>query len=328
MPLIKNLPSYYSRSDFLKSLTSAFDSEIAKLKEHTELMKKQFIVDTATIDLPAYEFEYGLEQNPEGVSIEDRRSRIKARMRTVGTSTKALVQTVINSWANANVYITEHYSDINQTSYNTSTWAEWTKDAGVTADLSGMKFTHNGSTDVTATINTNLKANTKYGFLLHIVERTDTNKEFTIKAGTQVVANISGIGDFKVTSDVNTPTTKISLVAGTNASGELIKIKDFRAFELPTGTIIESDFNNLTAEELNLKYPIVNVEPYFILVTFTGLLGIPSNMNDVYEAVRNVIPAHLGVTYKFKYRRHEELKPFTHAQLSAYTHYVLREGAI
>lgn len=328
MPLIKNLPSYYSRSDFLKSTTAAYDEEIAKLEAYTEETKKQFSVQTATKSLATYEYEYGLEQNPEGISIEDRRSRVIARMRTVGTSTKALIQTVINSWANANVYITEHYSDINQTSYNTSNWSEWSKGAGVTADLSGIKFTHDGATNITASIAVNFKANTKYGILMHIVERTDTNKNLEIKLGTSTIANISDIGDIKVRFDITTPINILSVTAGSGASGELIKLKDVRVFEIPPGTVIESDFNNLTAEELNLKYPIDNVDPYFILVTFTSLLGIPANMNDVYNAVRFVMPAHLGVTYKFKYRRHEELRPFTHAQLSAYTHYVLREGAI
>ena len=175
--LIYYLPSYYLKSLYLANILTAYELSIINFEEFIQETQMQFYVDTATTSLPTYETEYGLQQSP---SIPDgqRRSRIKAKMRSAGTSTKAMIQNTIEAWANADIEIYEDYSN------------------------------------------------------------------------------------------------------------------------------------------------------YQIQVTFTNVLGIPSNMNDVYTAVREIIPAHLGIVYLFKFRRHEELKPFTHAQLSAFTHDTIREGAI
>jgi PKD repeat protein len=156
---------------------TAYESSIINFEEFIRETQMQFYVDSATTSLPTYENEYGLQQNPS-LPDSQRRSRIKAKMRSAGTSTKAMIQNTIEAWSNADIEIYEDYGN------------------------------------------------------------------------------------------------------------------------------------------------------YQIQVTFTNAIGIPPNMTDVYAAVREIIPAHLGIVYIFKYRRHEELKPFTHAQLAVFTHDTIREGAI
>ncbi len=63
-------------------------------------------------------------------------------------------------------------------------------------------------------------------------------------------------------------------------------------------------------------------------VKFVGTLGIPPNMDDLTAAIEEIKPAHLAYSYVYVYRRNEQLTPYTHTQLAAYTHATLREGAM
>lgn len=110
--LIEHLPQYYRRSQYINNITQSYDTEILYLMAQSDLMQKQFIVDTATeLTLSRYEEEYGLPINPQDITIDARRSRIKAKMRVAGVVTKELMQSVIAAWANADVEIVENYAD-------------------------------------------------------------------------------------------------------------------------------------------------------------------------------------------------------------------------
>ncbi|MCR8645592.1 YmfQ family protein [Paenibacillus sp. N1-5-1-14] len=63
-----------------------------------------------------------------------------------------------------------------------------------------------------------------------------------------------------------------------------------------------------------------------IRVEFVGKYGIPPNIEDLKLALREIIPAHLHLDYKFKFTTHAELKGFTYRELAKYTHHQIREG--
>lgn len=108
--LIEHMPLYYRSSKYVAGTTKGANTEILALHAQCDLMRQQFIVDTATeLTLSRYEEEYGLPINPGAVSIDARRSRIKSKMRVAGVVTKELFQTCANAWANADVEIIEHY---------------------------------------------------------------------------------------------------------------------------------------------------------------------------------------------------------------------------
>lgn len=44
-----------------------------------------------------------------------------------------------------------------------------------------------------------------------------------------------------------------------------------------------------------------NYEQFAIDITFIGKIGIPSNLNDIKNTLRELIPAHLGISYFFRY---------------------------
>lgn len=47
---------------------------------------------------------------------------------------------------------------------------------------------------------------------------------------------------------------------------------------------------------------------YTIVVKFTSSYGIPSNLSDLQEVLREIIPAHLAIEYEFKFVTYDILK--------------------
>lgn len=50
---------------------------------------------------------------------------------------------------------------------------------------------------------------------------------------------------------------------------------------------------------------------YIVHIKFTGTKGIPKNMEGLKKAIKNIIPAHLGVEYSFTYSNYGEFKDKT-----------------
>lgn len=176
--IIEHMPMYMRPSKVAKNITHPIDIENASTDDLIAEMVAQFIVSTATYTLPRWEEQYGLDVNPQGITIDERRSRIKAKMRSVGVVNKAMIQNVVNAWTNADIEVIEQF------------------------------------------------------------------------------------------------------------------------------------------------------DQYKVVIKFVNQIGIPTNIQDVYNAIDEIIPAHIQVAYEFKYRRYEELESKTHAQLSAFTHQTIREGVI
>lgn len=153
----------------------------------------------------------------------------------------------------------------NETSYNATTWAEWTKSSGVVGDASGLEFTADGSATKTANLpNTGFKPSTKYGILYYVVNNTVSAGGFGFDANvfnyatlTQTVGNNKKV----LTSNASIPTNRCYLYTQvpTEPNGNKIKIKDIRIFELPPNSEIEADFTNATTQPqidaLCAKYP-------------------------------------------------------------------------
>jgi hypothetical protein len=153
------------------------------------------------------------------------------------------------------------YNYTNELNYNTNTWAEWTKTAGVTGDSTGLSF------DITqisgANLPSTMKSNTKYGILMNIVSNTLVTNSLYFKnyGGTNATSpfvNTNGeVGNKKHIFTTDAVLSDVRITIGKNNAGTgIAKILDFRIFELPTGSSIEADFTGLTADQLNAKYPM------------------------------------------------------------------------
>lgn len=107
----QHMPRYYVNSKVVADTTTPIDLENTNFLDKIQEMIDQFIVSTATTTLNRYEEQYGLEVNPQGITTEERRSRIKAKMRSVGAVNAEMIQNVVSAWTNADVEIIEDFAN-------------------------------------------------------------------------------------------------------------------------------------------------------------------------------------------------------------------------
>lgn len=82
-----------------------------------------------------------------------------------------------------------------------------------------------------------------------------------------------------------------------------------------------------THQELKLRtYEDLKGEDYEVKIVFVDTVGVPKNMDDVKNAISEVIPAHLNVRYIFSYKSYGDLKSYNYAQLNLYTHENIRNN--
>lgn len=154
----------------------------------------------------------------------------------------------------------------NMAKYNPVTWVEWTK-VGVVANSAGIEFTAVGNSSGSIKLTgTTFKISTKYGFIYNVVNNTMTGNVgldgsvFSYNMLPKVVGN----NKLVVTSNGTITTNQLYIYnqLTTETEGHTIKFKNFRVFELTPGSQIESNFTNLTADQLNAKYPMASYDIY------------------------------------------------------------------
>lgn len=153
---------------------------------------------------------------------------------------------------------------ITQVKYNPLDWAQWNIPAvGVTRDNTGLELTADSSIARYSYILSSFKPSTKYGLLYNVVN-SNINGNLSIDLNYWVFDANGNLG--KTVGNQKFVATSKSSITGNNAlyvavstnntAGLKIKLKDIRVFELPVGSQIESDFTNLTADQLNTLYPM------------------------------------------------------------------------
>jgi hypothetical protein len=156
------------------------------------------------------------------------------------------------------------FRPVNILNYNPTTWAEWTKTDGVVGDATGLEFTLNNTSIVSATLNTTFENNTKYLFLYEIVSNGLISSVLEIKSKRIVdsyprIADASGgTGNKKIVFTTITSITNNQLIIGDGSlidNGTKVKVTKLRAYKCPVGSQIAWDADNLTADQLNAKYP-------------------------------------------------------------------------
>ncbi|MDL0353585.1 putative phage tail protein [Clostridioides difficile] len=125
MKLIDKLPYFYNNS-ITSKIQEAYDIELSTLRETYDDTFDQFFVDTATWGLDYWENILSIK-NRFDLSIEDRRSNIKAKMRGKGTTTIEVIKAISEAYTKTNVDV-EVFSNLfsftlsfitNNCSYNT-----------------------------------------------------------------------------------------------------------------------------------------------------------------------------------------------------------------
>jgi len=155
----------------------------------------------------------------------------------------------------------------NELNYDIDTYTEWTiAGTGTTKGITGIHLVQDPSNGY-ALLSTNLKTDTKYGLLYSVYESTLDNYFIILQSGaaldlsdivTSAVILNKTTGNNKATFTTRSSIPKntlafVNVVANTN--GTYINFGNVRLFELPTGSQIETDFTNLTADQLSQLYP-------------------------------------------------------------------------
>jgi len=149
----------------------------------------------------------------------------------------------------------------NLLSYNPITWIEWiTSPANkFTADISGLEITATNGSNEFAYLVSNFAPNLNYGLLYNTVSSNITGSwaiSSTSAFNSLTLENIIGNKKVILTSkSIITDNTIRFILGSNNSTSTKIKIKNIRVFYLPVGSQILSDFNTLTPDQLDIKYP-------------------------------------------------------------------------
>jgi hypothetical protein len=75
------------------------------------------------------------------------------------------------------------------------------------------------------------------------------------------------------------------------------------------GTVTVGLIKNVAESYSNGEVAVTeSASTYTISIKFVGKLGVPPNMADIQQALRDIIPAHLAINYEFTYVLYDELK--------------------
>lgn len=105
--MLATVPSYLRTSEYFKALLIAEGMEIDVAKAGADDLMDQLFVALATYGLSLWEERLGLPINPANRTLKERRERITAKRRGSGTSTKAMMEQIAESYTNGEVDPTE-----------------------------------------------------------------------------------------------------------------------------------------------------------------------------------------------------------------------------
>jgi hypothetical protein len=177
--------------------------------------------------------------------------------------TRAEIKAYFNGWQMCHSDGASPYYK-SEVQYNPETWEEWTGGYGtIVTDVSGITL-GNGSASAAKYYNASFKTSTKYGFLYNVVSLQNTNRIILAGGGVNYpfgnLNPVCTVGNNKYIAETQSSFVTNQLILGVSGNG-IVKVKDIRVFELPTGSQIESDFNNLTADQLAEKYRFYGNNP-------------------------------------------------------------------
>lgn len=106
MSLLRLYREGFRRSPQFAELQKAFGNQATLIEEARDDLFRQLHVDTATWGLVLYENAYGISVN-NAVSISDRRTRIKSKMRGVGVTTVDVLRDIAADFNNGRAVVQE-----------------------------------------------------------------------------------------------------------------------------------------------------------------------------------------------------------------------------
>ena len=108
MSLINKLPSFYN-NNITKPIQDSLNIESNSINDKVDNTLNQFFVDSATFGLDYWERMLGIPKN--NFDIDTRRENIKAKMRSRGTTTVAVIKNICEAYSNGIVEVIVNHSD-------------------------------------------------------------------------------------------------------------------------------------------------------------------------------------------------------------------------
>ncbi|WP_221469360.1 YmfQ family protein [Cohnella nanjingensis] len=82
-----------------------------------------------------------------------------------------------------------------------------------------------------------------------------------------------------------------------------------------TGTVTVALIKRVAEAYANSELLVAEDFPeYLVTITFISAYGVPPNLADIQQAIRDVLPAHLDVNFVFRYYLYSQLKNKTYGQ--------------
>lgn len=129
--LIELLPDFFAKSAEMADIQNSIETVYLDFDEARQDLESQLFIDTATWGLPLWEKFLGLPIAYEK-PIEERRSKIKSRLRGYGTSTKELIKNIASSFNNGEV-------DVSEDNPNYTVNIEFVSSVGVPSNIEDLK---------------------------------------------------------------------------------------------------------------------------------------------------------------------------------------------
>jgi hypothetical protein len=306
--MVEEAPSYYQDALTYQQIQDAKAQEYDLLQEKIEDLRLQLNPMTATWGLKYYEKELGLPSD-EAKPIEDRRSNVVSKRRGFGNFSASLVKTVARSFTNGEVDVKNFLKNLLNLKTNTFTagyigndgvivtsTTTWTQDENKvvvdnsTADNGGIVSDFLG---VSPLFPVSFAANPINAADVSYVSVTffTTGKVFINRI-------LGSLGTTKL-ENVQPPS---------NAAYARVNVR----FKAGTGMQV--------SPQLEIGTAATKYEPrkdYELEIKFVSNTGLPPNLDDFKAAIDNIIHAHLGVTYRYRYLTVSEVQALTINQLNS-----------
>ena len=102
LQFLKMMPSYYKKSNVIKEITGAFAREFSSFYKKIQSAQNDFFVLLTSDSIERREDEYALKPAPT-LPIDERRSRVLARMKWEGVVNAEGIKRIVSSYNNGKV---------------------------------------------------------------------------------------------------------------------------------------------------------------------------------------------------------------------------------
>jgi len=305
--MVEEAPSYYQDAATYLQIQNAKAQEYDLLQEKIDDLRLQLNPATATWGLKYYEKELGIYTD-ESKPIEDRRSNVISKRRGFGNLSAELIQSVARSFTNGEVTV-KNFLKNNIDLLTTGISNHIIMPDGVLTGSSGLTYTRNET------------------YLEVTTDKDDCGLLFDyIPIGEKLPIS------FAVNPAAANQVKHLSLTFYDKDKNYLNRYLTSSVDKLennipPAGTaFVRANIrfvltsNLRVSPQLEIGAASTAFEPrksYELEIRFISSTGLPPNLDDFKAAIENIIHAHLGVTYRYRYITVTEAQAMTINQLNS-----------